>query len=68
MSAIMPDDDIGLAFDMHGCPNRCRHCWLGHEVVATPRVLVTRRWSRLERRLSASSAAPVASPTRSGPT
>lgn len=21
--------DINIAFDMHGCPNRCRHCWLG---------------------------------------
>jgi hypothetical protein len=20
---------IGIALDMHGCPNRCRHCWLG---------------------------------------
>ena len=20
---------IGIAFDMQGCPNRCRHCWLG---------------------------------------
>lgn len=20
---------VGLAFDMHGCPNRCRHCYLG---------------------------------------
>ena len=20
---------IGLALDMNGCPNRCRHCWLG---------------------------------------
>jgi len=20
---------IGVAFDMHGCPNRCRHCYLG---------------------------------------
>jgi len=20
---------IGVAFDMQGCPNRCRHCWLG---------------------------------------
>ena len=19
-----------LAVDMYGCPNRCRHCWLGH--------------------------------------
>ena len=46
--AIMPDDDIGLAFDMHGCPNRCRHCWLGHEVVATPRTRMTEddvRWA-----------------------
>jgi hypothetical protein len=22
-------DRIVVAFDMHGCPNRCRHCWLG---------------------------------------
>lgn len=21
--------EIGIALDMHGCPNRCRHCWLG---------------------------------------
>ena len=21
--------DISLAFDMHGCPSACRHCWLG---------------------------------------
>lgn len=48
MPAIMPDDDIGLAFDMHGCPNRCRHCWLGHEVVATPGTCMTEddvRWA-----------------------
>lgn len=37
MPTITSDDHIVLAFDMHGCPNRCRHCWLGHEVVATPR-------------------------------
>jgi len=37
MPAITPDEDIGLAFDMHGCPNRCRHCWLDHQVVETPR-------------------------------
>jgi hypothetical protein len=46
--AIAPDDDIGLAFDMHGCPNRCRHCWMGHEVVATPRTCMTEedvRWA-----------------------
>lgn len=24
---------IGLALDMAGCPNRCRHCWLGHAPV-----------------------------------
>jgi len=29
MPAIMPNEDIGLAFDMLGCPNRCRHCRLG---------------------------------------
>ena len=23
-------EQIGVAFDMQGCPNRCRHCWLGH--------------------------------------
>jgi hypothetical protein len=22
-------DHVGLAFDMRGCPNRCRHCYLG---------------------------------------
>ena len=22
-------DRIAVAFDMQGCPNRCRHCWLG---------------------------------------
>ena len=22
-------EHIGVAFDMQGCPNRCRHCWLG---------------------------------------
>jgi len=22
-------DELGIAFDMHGCPNRCQHCWLG---------------------------------------
>lgn len=21
---------ITIALDMYGCPNRCRHCWLGH--------------------------------------
>ena len=48
MPVIMPDDDIGLAFDMHGCPNRCRHCWLDHEVVATPRTCMSTddvRWA-----------------------
>ena len=25
MPTITPDEDIGIAFDMHGCPNRCRH-------------------------------------------
>jgi hypothetical protein len=48
MPAITPDEDIGIAFDMHGCPNRCRHCWLDHQVVATPRTRMTEeevRWA-----------------------
>ena len=24
------EKDLLLAVDMYGCPNRCRHCWLGH--------------------------------------
>jgi hypothetical protein len=47
MPAIGPSDDIGLAFDMCGCPNRCRHCWLGHQAVATPHTRMTEeevRW------------------------
>lgn len=28
MPALRPQ--IGIALDMAGCPNRCRHCWLGH--------------------------------------
>jgi hypothetical protein len=31
-------DTIGVALDMHGCPNRCRHCWLSHEVVSNRRM------------------------------
>jgi len=48
MPLITPDEDIGLAFDMHGCPNRCRHCWLDHQVVATPRTRMSEeevRWA-----------------------
>lgn len=25
----LPDDWFGVAVDLHGCPNRCRHCYLG---------------------------------------
>jgi len=25
----MKERTIGVAVDLHGCPNRCRHCWLG---------------------------------------
>lgn len=28
----MPDfknREVSFTFDLHGCPNRCRHCWLG---------------------------------------
>ena len=21
---------LSLVVDMYGCPNRCKHCWLGH--------------------------------------
>ena len=28
MPALSPQ--IAVALDMAGCPNRCRHCWLGH--------------------------------------
>ena len=24
------DSQLNLVVDMHGCPNRCLHCWLGH--------------------------------------
>lgn len=26
---MISTERIGVAFDMAGCPNRCRHCWLG---------------------------------------
>ena len=26
----MFDKQLALVVDMYGCPNRCRHCWLGH--------------------------------------
>jgi hypothetical protein len=48
MPALIPGEEIGLAFDMHGCPNRCRHCWLDHGVVTTPRTRMTEddvRWA-----------------------
>ena len=22
--------NLNIVFDMKGCPNRCKHCWLGH--------------------------------------
>lgn len=22
--------NLTLCFDMNGCPNRCKHCWIGH--------------------------------------
>lgn len=24
------DKHLSLVVDLYGCPNRCRHCWLGH--------------------------------------
>ena len=26
----MPFQSLSLCVDLYGCPNRCRHCWLGH--------------------------------------
>lgn len=26
----MKNKDLILGVDMYGCPNRCKHCWLGH--------------------------------------
>jgi MoaA/NifB/PqqE/SkfB family radical SAM enzyme len=26
---IIENRHIGIAFDLYGCPNACRHCWLG---------------------------------------
>src|SRR5690554_6875556 len=23
-------DKLSIVFDMYGCPNRCKHCWIGH--------------------------------------
>ncbi len=34
--ATFPDRQVSIAFDLCGCPNRCRHCWLG---CATTRTL-----------------------------
>lgn len=31
------DRDINLVVDMYGCPNRCKHCWLGHLPNTKPR-------------------------------
>jgi hypothetical protein len=44
----VPRDQVGVALDMHGCPNRCRHCWVDHQVVATPRTRMAEgdvRWA-----------------------
>lgn len=27
----MTDKTVSLVVDMNGCPNRCLHCWLGHQ-------------------------------------
>jgi hypothetical protein len=35
---VIDTDTIGVSLDMFGCPNRCRHCWLGDEIVANRRM------------------------------
>lgn len=27
---LMENRQLNLVVDMHGCPNRCLHCWIGH--------------------------------------
>jgi hypothetical protein len=34
--ANIPNGQVSIAFDLHGCPNRCRHCYLGN---GSPRTL-----------------------------
>ncbi|UCC67196.1 MAG: hypothetical protein JSV79_08615, partial [Armatimonadota bacterium] len=34
----LPREQIGVALDMSGCPNRCRHCWLSHEALSNRRM------------------------------
>ena len=26
----MKTNNLTILADMYGCPNRCKHCWLGH--------------------------------------
>ncbi|MCM1184589.1 MAG: radical SAM protein [Roseburia sp.] len=35
--------NLVLAVDMYGCPNRCKHCWLGHIPNKTPEADMDRR-------------------------
>lgn len=30
MADFINDKSITLCVDLYGCPNRCKHCWLGH--------------------------------------
>jgi len=52
-SSVHLDRDIIVAADMHGCPNRCRHCYLGRsgsEQMTTSRLreaaMLFRTWRR----------------------
>jgi len=49
---------IGVALDMYGCPNRCRHCWLG---VGTRRSLseADLRWTAQQFRAAISRGQPT---------
>jgi hypothetical protein len=42
--AALPDGELSIAFDLHGCPNRCRLCRLGCAAGAAldPRLAVER--------------------------
>ncbi len=31
MGCVSVFEKISLCFDVYGCPNRCKHCWIGHK-------------------------------------
>ena len=54
--AVFPNGELSISFDLHGCPNRCRHCWLGRATAGTMDVSEARRLFEAFRRHVASGA------------